>query len=76
MKLSSVYPVSGDNCNHIKLEADINNEVLEFVVEFNKLRQKYSQHPGGYRGLLISLLALYWIDSGLSLEQLPKKVKV
>ena len=72
IEIVNAYRENGANCNHIVLEMSLDGSDHREVVVFEKLREQYAELPGGYRGQLLLLMALYELDNGNTINKLYK----
>lgn len=76
LRLKIAKRLGGANCNHIELVEVLDGEQIAVKVEFDAVRDYFKGYPGGYKGVLVELLAAYWQERGTSLNNLPSKVRI
>lgn len=76
LKLKNASRAGGNGCNHIDLVMVLDGVQVSTQVEFAVLRKQFEKYPGGYKGLLIALLAAYWEERGTAIINLYRKVRI
>ncbi len=70
LQLKSITRLSGEHCQHLSFDCVLDGEKTDIPAELERLKAKFNDEPGGYRGVLLLLFALYQIEQGRNLEHL------
>ena len=61
---------NGNNCQHLVFDCVLEGDEIIIRDELEKLESRFEDEPGGYKGLLLRLFALYQIEQGRKIETL------
>jgi len=70
LQIKKIKRTNGANCQHLSVETVLDEQPLTIQTELARLRQKFSDEPGGYKGLLLLLFAAYQEEGGREPERM------
>lgn len=70
LQLKRINRENGVHCQHLIFHCVLDGLEINLPVELDKLKSRFKSESGDYRGLLLTLFALYQIEQGRRLEHL------